>query len=396
MNPVIYTTFSGWQQTEFSNSQFQDYTYSPAAYRWRRLLGWQMRKRWAVAEFGKSVEEALRSFLIEKADPISSFAASWRAQQTNHLTYPEHKNWQSFFKAGTALMKEFLKQCDRFPLQNVVFPNWEERFRFRDTRTGFIYTALTDMIGEDAGGRFICDIKAVHNFLRLETPGLIVQDQQLRTQAAAAGCYRVVLWTFGRSPVKNLAVFPAGRLFEEAKKLMPTFATLAALYLAARLLGLSFAKAGDFLGLPEVNRARLELRLLLRNEPGLKAALETSIAELGKELEKHYEIRWLAGQMHPSHAEEAVRDQLSVIPAIQAHWFPCRCGIRWPNDRALHCPYRGLCLKERSPVATAEEHAAWQQITNDELLHWEGEALKYLDADEKREKAENEQSKVCE
>jgi hypothetical protein len=286
MSLLLYTDPKGKPVYEFSHSAANDYRNSPAAFYWKRIRGYKERLDGAALAFGIDLQEAVRRFYLDGADPQKSMAELWAVRKTQELDYGEKSSWEQLDKQGQGLMGSLKRFNSK--LSHPFFPTWKERLKITDHATGAEYVSIPDIMDKDKNGPFLVDIKALGRPVDDEEFSVIM-DSQLRTQAATAGVYRVVLWVFVKTP----------------------------------------SKQGE------------------------------------------YRIQWLEGEMTQSHAWQGLNDDLSLVPQIVAGKFPCRCGIRWPNDGLSRCPYRGLCKEQAALDAPEKLKKYWAEITATELKPWD-------------------------
>jgi hypothetical protein len=387
---VLYETVKGWQVREFSNSQYNQYSESPAKYKWQRIHGWKERIDRATMKFGIDLQEAVRRYYKEGQHPVECFAALWLLRKTETLDYGEKMTWEKFEIAGKGLMAAFLSKVDTFPIRKPVFLDMKDKQLpvINDPATGVSYKSIPDVIDADERGPFVCDIKAMDKLVNVETPGLIVNDSQLRTQAATTKIPRVVLWVFCRTPKSK---DPLGKevIFEFTKKILGRYAeqqaeilTSVALCVARESNALTIDDAGRFLELPDAQGLNKEWKARTKKDEALKNAPVEVLEALKPLVEPEYKIQWIEETMTMDWAMNAVHDQMSVIPQIQAEWFPCRCAMRWPRDNAPRCPFRGLCLENACAAPTDAQREAWRKITEESLVRWDAQALAGLDEEE--------------
>lgn len=374
---IIYTGPTGWEVREFSHSQYQAYRGCPKRFYFERVKGWKQRPG-AALELGKGVEQSVRLFFQEKREPVETFEAAWEPLKENEkLQYPERESWQTFAAAGAGLMKKFRATWESFPPRDPAWPSFKNPLKVRDERTGVYYQTIPDLIDKDEKGRFIADLKCMGQLVDDSVPGMVVNDQQLRTQAHVTQIYRVALWNFCRNP-KQMSAATADEIYEVARaaagglrfQLLPSLA----LHAAHEANGLTYDAAGEFLRIANPKDVMKEFRAACKAEPSAKELAETIAKQVSDAHQAEYVIQWVEGEMTPAHAEEAIAEECSVVPLIQASYFPRIGGVRFPNNECTWCSHRGLCMEELS--GPREEYT---KITNEELVRFDEAAMEGLD-----------------
>lgn len=362
---VLYVNPKGREIREFSHSQAAEYLESPAKFKWRRVHGWYQREDAATMMFGRDLQTAIESLYRQRQDPVETFTALWKLRSDAALQFPKYATWESLHVQGRGLMAKLARVWQDFPITNPVFFGYRDRQKVRDQQTGIEYAAIPDIICGPADAPMLVDIKAMGRRIPAETPGIVINDPQLRTQAAVVGIYRVALWVFVRTPQA-----PAPPSMDELRKFATPFNGFecqATAWLFKQASGLTWEQVGAALQIPH-EAVQKECANVRRKDKELAARMDVALEQLQASRPPNFEIQFLGGEMTETHAKDALRDDLSLVPLIQQGWFPCRCGVRWPNDSAERCPYRGLCLKEATPNATPEQVAAWDAITAENLI----------------------------
>lgn len=382
---ILYETVKGFSVRDFSNSQYNEYCDSPAKFKWKRIHGYKERIDRATMKFGIDLQEAVRSYYKEGKQPVETMAALWLLRKTENLDYGEKMTWEKFNEAGKGLMTTFLRDVDKFPIRKPVFLDLKDKQLpvIKDPATGVQYKSIPDIIDRDEKGDFVCDMKAMDKLINDETPGMIINDSQLRTQAATTKIFRVVLWVFCRVPKAKEPLSPY-QILDACQKILGedhgvSIFNMVALTVARETNGFTIDNAGDFLGIAKPQDVNKEWKAQQKADPGLKTVPDEVLGFLKPQIEPEYKIQWLEGEMTEQHAMDAVHDQMSIIPQIQAEWFPCRCAVRWPRDFVQRCPFRGLCLKGACANPTPEQIAEWDRITDEGLIRWDAAALAGID-----------------
>lgn len=383
---TLYVNSKGFAVRKLSHSQYAQYRESGAKYKWNRLFGWKQRVDTAAQRFGDDLQNSIRFFYEKHEDPSAEFARLWAMRKATdaapvaELDYGM-SSWEEMLAQGQGLMNELVRSRASFPIRKPRFYDWKDKYvpSVLDHSTGVEYTAIPDLIDKSDARPLIADIKALGKPLNCETPGIVGLDGQLRTQAAVMGIYRIALWVFVKTPARPAPV----EIVSIAEKLvaevvfdrLPEAARHSILVYAYRQVnGGTYAEAAAASGFSDDEKAR---KKAFKDSPDMKEFTDSVCGDIAKTQVPRYRIQYLEAEITKDHAEEAMRDELSVIPQIQAGWFPCRCGVRWPNDGGPRCPYRGLCLEERIPNASPEWKAAWQAITAAELKQDGGEAEEF-------------------
>lgn len=377
---IIYTGPSGWEQRSLSHSAWSEYMESPAKFKWKRIKGYKDRMTWGQTMFGNAIQDSIKAFYEDQSDPVAIFQREWNKQQGLILRWPKNMNWEKFNTPGIELMKEFIKryEADSYRFKNTVFPQLRKNtLKIHDKGSGVDYESIPDLIGEDEKGQFCVDLKAYAGPVREETPGIVVNDLQLRTQAAVTGIYRVGLWVFIHTPERPDRPSEA-QIRNSVEQWFPGHETSKDFYQAAlvealrRLGDCTIQEAFKIADVKEIEDPTKLLRNMRKSDsdPIIRMIknLDRFIEESLNSLKPIWRIQWIEGTMSKEWAESAVQDQLTIIPQIQGGWFPCRCGVRWPSDGAHRCAFRGLCLEDASPNATPEQLTEWRRITKENLI----------------------------
>lgn len=448
---ILYETVKGFQVRDFSNSQYNEYSESPAKFKWKRIHGYKERLDRATMKFGIDLQEAVRQFYLKQHNPLDAFTELWQLRRDttilNPVTAPgkqwislaelngigtklqlivdggmeneetitvsgveingpsahieamfrkthaanssvkqlfdygEKMTWEKFNEQGKGLMSALLRDAEKFPIRKPVFLDLKDQQLpvIKDPGTGVNYKSIPDIIDRDERGEFVADIKAMDKLIDDETPLTVINDSQLRTQAATTKIFRVVLWVFCRTPKSKEALTKAMILDAAKKVIAGELLNHVLLCVVRESNGLTIDAAGAFLGIPNPQELNKDWKNQTKSDAALKNIPGQVLEILKPQIEPEYKIQWLEGQMTEAHAMEAVHDQMSIIPQIQGEWFPCRCAVRWPRDSVQRCPFRGLCLKNACANPTQEQIAEWDRITDTGLVRWDAAALAGID-----------------
>ena len=383
---TIYETPEGFRITGMSHSADTEYMRSPAKVKWKRICGMKERFSWATAEFGHATQAAIQSNLISGADSVVVFRKEWEERSKKPNLIYKSASADKLLGQGVGLMREFLLQraAGKWQMKNLQFPDLKSgALRVFDEKTGCFYKSIPDIIGEDEKGPFIADIKAYEKSITLATPGAVISDRQLRTQAAATGIYRVALWVFVRTPFQPPAPLKEEILAEVQAQMGPTYRVMFGLDALRTVADMTIEDAGRAIGEPNPKDSTKEMRAM-RKKPSEGEAddlklLDNAVSSLQDKRKPIWGIQWLETTMTRAWAESAVRDEMNIVPAIQAGEFPCRCSVRYPDDTVDDCPYRGLCLEEATINPTLEQLNAWRKITSENLEGWDVKATEGID-----------------
>lgn len=376
---VIYVNPTGWEVREFSHSQYNAYKFCPKKFWWDRVRGWKQKQR-ASMEFGKAIEVGVKAHYAQM-DPLEQFELYWQGVKANEkIVYAEKENWEWLRLAGAGLMLRFQKDWQDFPPRNPVWPEYKHALKRKDERTGVVFQTIPDLIDHDESGEFIADIKAQGNLLDTNVPGLVIMDLQLRTQAAVHyyyspnKTYRVALWNFCTHP-KRVDDASAEEIRANATHLAVNgLGDSVALYLAHECNGMAYEKAGEFLGITNSKELIKPLNAQRKKDATFAEQLDALARTISEAHKPQYVIQWVEGTMTREHAEEGLRDELSVVPQIQAGYFPLAGGIRFPNNQCTWCSHRGLCMEElRGP------HEKYTEITKSELVRFDEDSMEGWD-----------------
>lgn len=368
----IYTTPGGFEVREFSHSQWRLYAECPRKFYFERILGWR-RKGTAAIEFGHAVELAIREFYFQKCalDPVPMFVAHWesRAKDAAKLDWPEGQTWESMKIHGSGLMTVLGRDWKKYKPRDPQFFDYKRnKLRIRDNATGSDYATVPDFMDKDADGRYITDIKALSYLINSPLPGMAVLDMQLATQAAATGVSRVSLWNFCWKP-KRLASATRDEILTECHG----DAGLS-IWVVRETNSLTIDEAGAFLQFENSKQLNEDFKRNKKLAPELAQESERIIATIKDRHKPQYVIQWLEGEMPREVALNAVREEMSVIPLIQAGYFPRRGGLRFPDNQCVWCSHRGLCMEE-----LAGPRPEFTEVTNAELVPWDARAMEDLD-----------------
>ena len=374
---TIYTSQTGWEVREFSHSQYQSYKGCPKRFFFERVKGWKW-KQGAIMEFGKDVQAAVEGFYTDRRDPVETFETLWAPRATDaKLVFDDKEPWAVLNAAGIGLMKKFAATWEKYPPRNPVFYNYKNALKVKDERTGVTYQTIPDLSDTDARGPFMADLKCMGNLLDDSVPGMVINDQQLRTQAAVFykyrpdKTYRVALWGFCRKPKQMSA--PTKDEILSACSDGPTGARVA-LWVAHETSSMNFKQCGEFLGISNPEAVNKEFKLECKIDATLKADASRIAQRINDAHKPEYVIQWVEGQMTKEHAEEALAEELSVVSLIQQNYFPRVGGVRFPMNQCTWCSHRGLCMEDL--YGPREEYT---QITNAELVRADAAAMEGLD-----------------
>lgn len=395
----IYTTPSGWKVYDFSHSQYAKYKGCPKRFEIERVRGWRQ-KPGASLEFGKSIESSVKTFYQDKREPVEAFETSWnllsvdllpailsdarvpkqeiekRVKSVAALEFPDKEDWNSMRTAGLGLMTAFSRDWEKYPPRKPFFPEFKSPFKVRDASTGIEYQTIPDLMDSDERGKFIADLKSLGNLVD-DFPGLVANDMQLRTQAAATRIFRVALWNFCRKP-KRGEPLSAERIFEEIRAGLGGLRFQAiphvALYAAREANGLTIDAAGEFLGISNAKEIAKEFKQNCKEDASLKTITDEIAAKLAAENGPKFVVQWVEAEITKEHADEAIREELSVVPLIQKKWFPRRGGVRFPENDCVWCPARGLCMEE-----LFGKRPEYDAITAAEMVPWDAAMMEGID-----------------
>lgn len=376
---TIYINPGGWEVREFSHSQYQSYKFCPKKFYWERVVGWRQ-KQGAGMDFGKAIETGVKA-VYQKLDPVEQFELQWAGARKNEkLNYKDGENWETFHAAGVGLMTRFAKDWQKYPPRNPIFPGYRNALKIKDERSGKIYQTIPDLIDHDAQGEFIVDVKAMGNLLDESVPGLVAMDMQLRTQAAVHyrfspnKTWRVALWNFCTKP-KRVDSASAEEIREVVGAIgAKCFGDAVALFIAHEANGLTYEKAGEFLRISNSKDVMKPLQAARKKDAELEARLNQAAEAVAAAHAPQYVIQWVEGTMTEEHANEALREELSVVPLIQQNYFPRAGGMRFPSNQCTWCSHRGLCMEEL--CGPREEYT---QITNEELVRFDADSMEGWD-----------------
>lgn len=376
---AIYVNPTGWAVREFSHAQYNQYKQCPRKFYWERIKGWKQ-KQGANMEFGKAIEAGVKA-VYRGEDPVEHCEMYWATVRENpKIIYTkEDMGWEEFRIACVGLMSRFKKDWQKYPPRNPIFPGFKNSLKRKDARTGVVYQTIPDLIDKDSAGEFIADIKAMGNLLDTEVPGLVVMDLQLRTQAAVHyqyspnKTYRVALWNFCTKP-KRVDNPTADEIRSGSGEIGEIgMMDVIALRIAHETSAMNYEECATVLGIANPKEAMKALPNK-KKAPELHARIDAVIAKINDAHQPQYVIQWVEGVMTKEHAEEGLREELSVVPLIQAEYFPHVGGMRFPNNNCTWCSHRGLCMEEL--CGPREEYT---QITNAELERFDADSMQGWD-----------------
>lgn len=370
----IYITKTGWEVFDFSHSQYAQYHSCGKKYEIMRVGGWK-EKPGAAREFGIVLQEAVRLFYREKRDPVETIESMWATSKEVTYEYPDGEDWESFNRAAIGLMITLKKTWGSFPPRDPAWPDWKkDPFKVYNKETGLVYQTVPDLMDKDEQGHYIADLKTMGNLLNDDTPGLVVNDLQLRTQAAATHIYRVALWNFCRKPKRvNPATPDEIKILVASAVTIPDLIDAFALWVGRETNALNIDDAGKFLGIENPQDVNKGWKAAIKGSPELKGKAERVAEEIKSKHRPQYVIQWVHGTMTQQHAEDGLREEMSVIPLIQSGYFPRRGGIRFPDNSCTWCPVRGLCMEELHGP-----NPKYDEITKEHLVSWDSRAMEDL------------------
>lgn len=393
----LYVNSKGFEVRSHSYSAGSLFRECAQKYKLQRLDGWKEREQRASMEFGKAIETAIQAYHARHSldEALIVFRNFWETLKTADLKYaPVEKDWQSLALSGEEMIKLYHLRLPLLPFDLSVAPEFQikyykEMFPGSDL-AGIEFVAYIDMrvnskltLGDALG----VDIKVMNKALDT-TPDIARLDQQLRTYAWVTG---IPDWAF-------LNFIKQGRELERGSHV-------------ALLGGVGKFTAGQsavVIKFQEYEPAKPADPAKPRSKPKEEISEETWIVESADVIDRMFEtcgkgqtndekdarnffirdnatkinrklltkqkIQFVNTHIGLNEQLEAARqigqDVAQIVYADQENFYPKQGGIRWPNDKCVHCSMRGICLdnselRDKLVYRTDEDWDARQEETQE-------------------------------
>lgn len=360
----LYVNSKGREVASHSYSGSDTLHFCPQKYSLSRIQGWQEREKdfKASLKFGIAMESALR-FHHENgmAGGPEEFVRLWTEHKDNpdlKFTPVEH-SWENLLHDGVELLKLYHIRLPLFPIDLSVQPTfqvkyWKELFPGTEL-SGIEFVAYVDMVTrakDTFGDPLGIDIKTSGAAFDM-TENIASLDQQLRTYA----------WVTGISDWAFLNLQKVGRNLEKGSQV--ALLEDAGAFYAGSTAYVAGLDQGD-------ENAPGNLAYIVATQGALKEMDEAQGYKNGKleqtNAAKERKLNWLKEnskrvpveiftkqriQFVRAHigleeqleaARQVGQDVAQIVHNRTENFWAKTGGIRWPNDRCVRCPMRGICL----------------------------------------------------
>lgn len=369
----LYVSAKGKEVCSTSYSSGDLLHFCPQKYKLQKIDGWQEREKdfKASLKFGIAMESALR-FHHENgmAGGPEEFVRLWTEHKDNpdlKFTPVEH-SWENLLHDGVELLKLYHIRLPLFPIDLSVQPTfqvkyWKELFPGTEL-AGIEFVAYVDMVTrakDTFGDPLGVDIKTSGAAFDM-TENIASLDQQLRTYAWVTG---ISDWAFlnlqkvGRTLERGSQI----SLLEAVGEFWPGRAAVVIKYQEyepAEAADPAKPKSKPTPEVPEelwIVECEADIQEMFmecgkgqkkEEKEAREAWIRTHATLVPRETVTKQRIQFVRAHIGLEEQLEAARqvgqDVAQIVHFRQENWFPKQGGIRWPNDRCVRCPMRGVCL----------------------------------------------------
>lgn len=348
----LYINPQGYAVTRHSYSGSQTFQYCARKYQLERLAGWKERKQSAAAEFGKVLENAITEFHKNGAKAaLEMFHAQWNVFKENkELDYSKkHVDWQNLDIVGIEFIKLYAVKYPQMPFV-VRDPNNDFQVQrtyevFPDTElAGIELTSYIDIIAEMKNGHFdpmADDNRAVLD-MKVSTsscPELVALDPQLRTYS----------WTTGISTCGFLWFKINSRDFSAGDELTSLVTGKTVIMLSKDINDIPLTPPSVFVtadkkifesfdAMPGRSAADKKAKIDFIKENGLPVASRDLTAQAIT-----VSTALITKESSNDMRRQIEQDIIRIHAANEDDFWPQQSGVRWPNDKCVTCPMRGIC-----------------------------------------------------
>jgi hypothetical protein len=382
----LYVNSKGFPVRGHSYSGGDLWRYCPRKYKLQRIDGWQERRRSSAMDFGNCIEAAIQAHILRGADPVAEFEKLWlqfdseignlcahpgperpcaacrtQAERNANLEYSKtDRDWPTMHAMGVDLMKLFTARLPGLPIASPRFAIEMDREIFPGTQyAGIKVKAILDIISrapldhpllpeavtsenEKSYRPLIIDVKTSGKSYP-DDPRMVALDPQLRTYA----------WMTGIPDVAFLVLGKAGAELKRDRE-VSLLAKVNGFEAGTEMVCIEPASDKQHWYVlpnqPDVLEALEKFTKGLEGKPRTVRRLEfltnAGTAARTDELTTQ-RLQFLAARI----SEEAAAEQgavigqqvVEIVSAAERDFYPMQGGIRWPNDKCLNCPMRGIC-----------------------------------------------------
>lgn len=375
----LYINSKGFPVHSHSYSGGDSFHFCPQKYKLERLDGWKEKRKSAALEFGKALEYAIQvyhnNFDVEEA--VRAFRTQWDLWENSEIEYtPVEGSWWNLAQGGAEMIRLYALRLPSFPISFDPKPKfqtkyWKEMFPGSEW-AGLEFVAYVDMLAgsrSSLGDPLVIDIKTAGQPLDT-TPGILALDQQLRTYAWVTGIPNVgFLWfqKSGRTLERGTEVsllapardFKAGQEvvvikyqeYEPAKPADPEKPkSKAKPEVPEELWVVKDSDAIDAM-FKICGRGQTNLEKEARDQFVRANAVKVEPGAVTRQKVSFHQT--YIGEADQLEAAEVIRhDVAQIVQANEDNYWPKLGGVRFPNNKCVRCPMRGICLN--NPKLTSD------------------------------------------
>jgi hypothetical protein len=368
MKPSLYVNSKGWPVSRHSYSGSESFTFCARKYYLERVQGWTEKIERSSKFFGIAVEKAVTFYHQHRLDApgaVAEFARLWAEHKNKNYTYSKSDlDWDRLNLSGQELVKLYTIRYPKMPYvvnnpqdfqveTNLeVFPGTE--------LAGLEFTSFIDLIAQmkDGFAPIIIDMKTSGK----DIPELTVLDPQLRSYAWVKSTAGGIETTTDSEGKKHFARYTqmwdnvAFLWFRKCGRTISKGDTVALLEPRAGLQpgDEAIVLATDDFGIWVTKNRSLVDDIDTKFEGRSKAVL-ASRQQFIEENAKHVpesvvtkqQVQFKMVKIAPESAEDIghsiKKDIVNIVAAKNTDFYPMQSGVRFPNEKCVHCAMRGIC-----------------------------------------------------
>jgi hypothetical protein len=352
MEPAaLFTNQYGRKRFNFSYSAGLLFQGCAKKFQLEKCLGWREKDRKSSLEFGKATEKAVEVYHTagcKSGLAVQQFQENWepiKADKT--LVYTDRDgDWDSLNKAGTELMKlyEALIETGRLKFNNPKFQVAKRRKIFpEDPKYGLLdYVGYVDMLCDD----LLVDLKTTSVPYPTSPKSWVSKDKQLTTYSWATEQRHVAFLVF----VKNTGSPKKGDEVSFIEDVQPTLLDTTG-YLRGDTAFVIRA-SGDTVWVVSSDE---KFQAFAKAAEGVKGkALDALVDEHGTAIPvlsvTKQRIQFIDGTVSDEDIRFAehfvVANTLAMVDAHELGEYVPNFGVRFPDNKCLWCPMRGVCFDQ--------------------------------------------------
>lgn len=355
--PCLYIGHHGHSVTRHSYSGSSDFQFCPRRYELKRVIGWREKGVRAAQAFGECIERAVRYYHEQdKKDTVEFFTTDWKQTSKDPkyagMTYSDNEvDFETLMQTGIEMMQLYALRIKDFPYEETgILFQADRRLEIVD---GIEFVAYLDMVVHLKNGeRGILDCKVSG----AKIPDFVVLDPQLQSYSWVEKCPNVgFLWfqKIGRGIKKGseVTLLDSGNVGVVIKVETDDFGTR------------------YWVGSAKVEEEMDKLFPSNKKSKEVLDAKQKWISEHAALVQEKLLTKQLVQvrmakvplKMAQERGRGIAQDVADIRSASAANFFPQEGGIRFPNDKCLHCEMRGICSGDD------EVRDKLVQISTDEL-----------------------------